>query len=168
MKRIEKFEREELTRILEKRFASDRLGDTIPIALNEAFEKLDEHEKEISIPLDPEHRRNYLLKAGRDAILNEIRRRKNLDSLDDQSRHFENDPGLSDNLFEEQEMSKLLSEEMLGSLSIKKRKTMELHIEGYSVNEIAEKLEISPNAVKRRLKEARKKLRKFFGKDGTI
>jgi RNA polymerase sigma factor (sigma-70 family) len=156
----------DLRKILERQSSGYKLEGFIPIAFGEAVTKLYEEEAKAGKEFTTKERRKKIYWSSRHKILDELRRQGKIEHYDTNVAAFESI--YSDDDFEKREEDKLLTEEMLAKLRQKQREAMELFIKGYSVEEIAVELRVSPNTIKKRLKEAKKELRRFFGNEGNI
>ncbi len=151
-----------MKKILERKFTSSGLDGYISIAFGEAVTKLYEREEKLGAELPTTARKAFLYTTGKNKILNELRRIGKLLPIDDDSKPIENYPELSDNSFEKNEIAKLFVEELLEQLTLKSKEVLIMHYEeGLTVKQMAVKLELSEDGVKKRLKEAMKELRKY-------
>ena len=151
----------DIEKILERKFASSGLDGYVSIAFGEAVTKLYEREINLGAELPSSARKAFLFTTGKNKILNELRRLGKLLPIDDESKGIDNFPELTVNSFERNEITKLYVEELLQKLSPKSREVLVMHYEEeLTVKQIAEKLELSVDGVKKRLKEAMKELRK--------
>lgn len=150
--------RKHLERQLGGRFSGISLNGFIEIAVGEACSDYLLAVKNGEVIHNPE---GWIYKDAKNKILDEIKRLKRqnrLDVADDRTKEFS-----SGNNFERSEDAKLMLEELLPLISPKKRDALMLHeYEGLTLEETAEKLDISVQAVEWRIREAKKELRKVL------
>ncbi len=149
--------------LLNQRFPDRGSDGYAKIALGEAITGLHEKELKLGSALSAAARKSFIYKTSKNKILNEIRRKKKLASIDAESSDLEIIE-LLETSFELAENQKLDVAKALDLLSEKRREVMVMkYLEGYTEKQIAEKLRISVYTVEERLKEAKKELRRKLG-----
>lgn len=173
MKNFTTQERKDLEKLLASQFARYGLDDFIQIAVGEAITALGLEEEKTKEVFSHGKRKAFVYKTAKNKILNEIRRDGKFEHYERSSfaggrRELEENAMtlsiLSDDGFELRELNRLEVEKALNKLSSKRREAIELHyLKGCSVEEIAERLNISVNSVKDRIKFGLKQLREILG-----
>ncbi len=148
---------EDFGKTLERHFASFGLNDYPRIAYEEALTKLWEKEKFLGNELPASARKALLYTTTKNLIFDELRRQKKLRRIDVELQAFERI--LFEENFEKHALDTFAVQEAIEKLPQKQKEAVTLHrLAGYSVEETAERMEISVNTVKTHLKKALKKL----------
>lgn len=147
----------EITLQLRRRFPL--AADFISIAVRDALTTCT-----LSSPLEQITRAKIYV-CARNAVLNELRRRKRLSSLPAES-DAQLRTGFNDATLEVRLLDAMLTEQLLAELTPTQADAVRLHyIDGHTTRELAITFGISENAVKERLKTAMRALRKFVRRD---
>jgi RNA polymerase sigma factor (sigma-70 family) len=149
---------EELERIFKHRYPAPILGGSHRIAVREAYTKLLELEQERGTELPPEERIAYLKRVAKNKILDEIQRHHNDDQIyDKNTSKKKNNRAIVFGDDEKNKIDKDIAVELLGRLTPEHSEVLRMHyIEGCTIKQIAEKIGLSVDGVKKRLKNAKK------------